>query len=104
MPVTERVTIWCARRRGLTVAGWALALAAAIAINAAFLGDALSGDEEVTAATDSRRADQLQSERFAADRGERLRDPTEVVVVSSAGMTVDEPPFEQRVRALAAEL
>ena len=80
--VTERVTIWSSRRPWLTVAGWTVALVAAIAITAMFLGDALSGDEEVTSATESRRADELQAQRFAEGRSAG-RDATEVVVVSS---------------------
>jgi uncharacterized membrane protein YdfJ with MMPL/SSD domain len=85
------------------VAGWGLALVAAIAITAAFLGDALSGDEEVTSATESRRADELQFERLADDGGGR-GEATEVVVVRSAQASVDEPRFEQRVQGLAADL
>ena len=68
--MTERLAVSSSRRPWLTLAGWALALVAAIAITAAFLGDALSGDEEVTSDTDSRRADELVSERFAAARAD----------------------------------
>jgi uncharacterized membrane protein YdfJ with MMPL/SSD domain len=100
--MTERVTIWSSRRPWLTVAGWAVALVAAIAISAAFLGDALSGDEEGTNATESRRADELQSERFAEAGGGR--DATEVVVVSSESTTVDDPGFQQQVDGLSAQL
>jgi len=60
--MTERLAVWSGRRACLTVAGWALAFVAAIAISTAFLGDALSGDEEVTSDTDSRRADELALE------------------------------------------
>jgi uncharacterized membrane protein YdfJ with MMPL/SSD domain len=81
-----------------------LALVAAIAVSAAFLGDALSGDEEVTSDTESRRADVLAFERFADERGRRGGDATEVVVVRSPRATVDEPRFERRVRAIGAEL
>jgi uncharacterized membrane protein YdfJ with MMPL/SSD domain len=102
--MTERLAVWSSRRPGLTLAGWALALLAAIAVTAAFLGDALSGEEEVTSDTESRRADQLVSERFADERGGRGREVTEVVVVRSATAAVDEPRFERRVRAIAAEL
>jgi uncharacterized membrane protein YdfJ with MMPL/SSD domain len=102
--MTERLTIWSSRRPWLTLAGWALALVGAIALSAAFLGDALSGDEEVTSATESRRADELRLERFAADRGRRGRDATEVVVVRSRAVAVDEPRFEQRVQGIAADL
>ena len=99
--MTERVTIWSSRRPWRTVGAWAVALFAAIAITATFLGDALSGDEEVTSATESRRADELQAERFTAAGGV---DPTEVVVVSSESGTVDDPRFAREVDGLATEL
>jgi uncharacterized membrane protein YdfJ with MMPL/SSD domain len=102
--MTEQLTVWSSRRPGLTLAGWALALVAAIAVSAAFLGDALSGDEEVTSDTESRRADELAFERFADERGRRGRDATEVVVVRSPRWTVDDRRFEQLVRGIAAEL
>jgi uncharacterized membrane protein YdfJ with MMPL/SSD domain len=102
--MTERLTVWSARRPRLTVAGWGLALLAAGALSAAFLGDALSGDEEVTSETESRRADELAFERFAEDRGGRGKDATEVVVVRSSQSTVDEPGFQQRVEGIAAAL
>jgi uncharacterized membrane protein YdfJ with MMPL/SSD domain len=102
--MTERLAVWSSRRPSLTLAGWALVLVAAVAIGAAFLGDALSGGETLTRDTESRRADELRLERFARDTGRHQRGVTEVVVVSSATATVDEPRFERRVRALAAEL
>jgi len=64
--VTERLAVWTSNRPRLTLAAWALALVAAIAIGAAFVGDALSGDEEITSNTESRRADRLQAQRVAA--------------------------------------
>jgi putative drug exporter of the RND superfamily len=102
--MTERLAVASSRRPWLALAGWALALVAAIAVTAAFLGDALSGDEEVTSATDSQRADELVSRRFAEHRGGLAGGATEVVVVRSQGATVDEPRFERRVRALSGEL
>jgi uncharacterized membrane protein YdfJ with MMPL/SSD domain len=102
--MTERVTIWSSRRPWRTVAGWAVALVAAIAITAMFLGDALSGAEDVTSATESRRADELQAERFGGVRGGLARDASEVVVVSSGRSSIDYPRFERRVEGLAAEL
>jgi putative drug exporter of the RND superfamily len=100
--MTERLVVWSSRRPWLTLASWALALMAAIAITAAFVGDALSGDEEITSDTDSMRADELRSERFASER--RGRGVSEVIVVRSQTATVDEPRFERRVQALAAEV
>jgi len=98
--MTERLAVWSSRRPWLTLAGWALALVASIAIIAAFVGDALSGDEEITSNTESRRADELQFAGFA----DGSPDVTEVIVVRSPTATVDEPRFERKVRALAAEV
>jgi uncharacterized membrane protein YdfJ with MMPL/SSD domain len=100
--MTRRLAVWSSRRPWLTLAGWALALVAAIAITATFLGSALEGDEEVTGDTESRRADELRFERLASERG--LPGVSEVVVVRSSTATVDERRFERRVRALAADL
>ncbi|MCD6015566.1 MAG: hypothetical protein K0R88_1650 [Solirubrobacterales bacterium] len=102
--MTERLTLWSSRRPWHALAGWAFALVASIAISAAFLGDALSGDEEVTGDTESRRADELRSERLAEGRGGGGPDATEVVVLRSSGASVDEPRFERRVRMTAGEL
>src|SRR5215216_1614509 len=102
--MTEHLATWSSRRPWPAVAIWLVALVAAIAITAAFLGDALSGDEEITSDTESRRADDLRFERMTAEGGRPQRGVTEVVVVRSATATVDEPRFERRVRALAAEL
>jgi uncharacterized membrane protein YdfJ with MMPL/SSD domain len=102
--VTERLAVWSARRPWRTLAIWALALVGAIGLSAAFLDSALSGDEEVTSATESRRADELQRERVAEPGGGRGRDATEVVVIRSAEATVDEPEFQRRVQGLAVQL
>jgi uncharacterized membrane protein YdfJ with MMPL/SSD domain len=102
--MTERLAVGSSRRPWRALAGWGFALVAAIAVTAAFVGDALSGDEEVTRATESRRADQLAFERFADQGGGPGQDASEVVVLRSSGATVDEPPFERQVRAIAGEL
>ena len=78
--MTERLAVWSGRRPWRTLAGWALVLVVAIAVNAAFLGDALSGEEEVTSETESRRADALVAERFAGEHGGLGGRATEVVV------------------------
>jgi RND superfamily putative drug exporter len=98
--MTERLAVWTSRRPRLTLVGWALALITAIAITAAFLGDALSGDEEVTSSTESRRADRLQAQHLA----DGSPDATEVVVVRSTTATVDQPRFQRRVETLAEQL
>jgi hypothetical protein len=80
--LTERLAIWTSRRPRLTLAGWGLVLVAAIAITAAFLGDALSGDEEVTSNTESRTADRLQDRRLADD-GAARRSQLEAALMAS---------------------
>jgi uncharacterized membrane protein YdfJ with MMPL/SSD domain len=99
--MTERLAIWTSHRPRLTLLAWGLAVVAAIAITAAFLGDALSGEEDVTSNTESRRADRLVSQRFV---GQGSPDATEVVVVRSATVTVNQPRFERQVMGLAEEL
>ena len=102
--MTERLAIWSSRRPRVALALWGVALVAAIALTAAFLGDALSGDEELTNDPDSRRADALVDERFADERFGAGGESTEVVVVRSHRATVDEPAFRRRVETIAAEL
>src|SRR5918994_6311039 len=98
--MTEQLAVWSSRRPWPAVAIWLAALVVAIAITAAFVGDALSGDEEITSDTESRRADRLQFTGFA----DGSPDVSEVIVVRSASATVDEPRFEAKVRALAADV
>ena len=102
--MTQRLAIWSGRRPWLSLGVWGLALVAAIGLTAAFLGDALSGDEELTSNPDSRRADALIDQRFADEGGGPGEDATEVVVVRSPQSTVDEPSFRQQVETIAAEL
>jgi uncharacterized membrane protein YdfJ with MMPL/SSD domain len=102
--VTKRLAIWAGRRPWRTLVVWALALVCALGLSSAFLDSALSGGEELTSATESRRADELQRERFAEHGGGGGRDATEVVVVRSAQATVDEPRFQRWVQRLAVQL
>jgi uncharacterized membrane protein YdfJ with MMPL/SSD domain len=100
--ITERLAGWSSRRPWLTIGVWALVLVAAASLNATFLGDSLSGDEEVTSQTESRRANELQQERFP--RGARARAVSEVVVVRSKQSTVGQRVFRERVHEIAAEV
>ena len=102
--MTERLAIWSSRRPGLALALWGVALVAAISLTAAFLGDALAGDEELTNDPDSSRADALVDERFADERSGAGGESTEVVVVRSHRATVDEPAFHEQVETITAGL
>ena len=100
----ERLTARCSRRPWLVLASWAVLVIAAGAINAAFLGDALSGDEEVTSDTESRRADELRAARQPAAGSSGGIDASEVVVLRSDTATVADPGFRAGAVALAADL
>ena len=102
--MTERLAVWTSRRPRLTLAAWGAVLVAAAAINVTFLGDAISGDEEVTSQTESRRANQLEFERFPHGARAQARSVSEVIVVGSNQATVGEARFERRVRQITAEV
>ena len=70
-----------ARHPWRTLGAWGVAIVAAIVAVVMFLGDVLTGDVEVTAPTESRRADAVLVDAFPQDRTARERDVTEVVVV-----------------------
>ena len=66
--MTERLAAWSSRRPWRTIGAWGALLAVSIGVIGAFLGDALSGDEEVTRRTESRRAYELQAQRLSSGR------------------------------------
>lgn len=102
MPSPRRLTEASSRRPWFVVAVWVGALAAAGALSAALLGDALTTDMGFTNRPEAKRAEQLVEAR--------LRGPApnqELVVVRSASRTVDDPEFRahvERVRAAVAAL
>jgi uncharacterized membrane protein YdfJ with MMPL/SSD domain len=102
--VTEGLAIWSSRRPWVVLGVWGLMLVAAIAVNASLLGDAISGDEEVTSQTESKRANELQHDRLPHGAREQARDGTEVVVVRSNRSSVGERSFQLRVEQIAAAL
>ena len=101
--MTERLAVWSSRRPWLTLAGWAVALVAAIAITAAFVGDALSGDEEITSDTDSQagRRAAVGAVCGRAGRARRHRGDRGSLGDGDASMS---RAFERRVQALAADV
>jgi RND superfamily putative drug exporter len=99
--VTERLAVSSSRRPWRTIAVWGVLLAVAIGVIGAFLGDALSGDEEVTRQTESRRGDELQSERLPQGADPEV---SEVVVIRSDTASVDDPGFRERVVGIERRL
>ena len=85
----------------LVLASWAVLVIAAGGIDAAFVGDALSGEEEITSDTESRRADELHvGTQPAAERADRGgTDAAKSCVLRSATATVDESAASSGGRA-----
>jgi putative drug exporter of the RND superfamily len=93
--MTERLARACAGRPWRVLGGWLLAVMVSVVVIASFLGDALTNQAEVTTQTDSKRADEL----LAARRGSGS-EPSDVVVVRSPTLTVDDPAFQDQVQRL----
>lgn len=83
------------RRRGLVLVAWALALAAAIGLSAAFGGDLTNGT--TLPGSDSQRAQDLLEERFPAQAGDRIDVVVRADDVTGAAVRAD-------VEALLARL
>ncbi len=83
-----------------TVALWIAAVVVSLGVVAVLLGDTLTTEGEVTADTDSKRAEELLAEHFPPSPGSRERATTEIVVLSFADGQVD----GGRVESLAVEL
>jgi uncharacterized membrane protein YdfJ with MMPL/SSD domain len=93
--MTERLARACARRPWRVLGGWVLAVVVSVVLIASFLGEALTSTAEVTAQTDSKRADELLAERGGSGPA-----PSEVVVVRSPTLTVDDAAFRAQLRRL----
>jgi uncharacterized membrane protein YdfJ with MMPL/SSD domain len=93
--VTERVARSCASRPWRVLGGWAVAVVVAVVLIATFLGEALTNTAEVTTPTDSKRGQELLAERLGSGA-----EPSEVVVVRSGTLTVEDPAFQDQLRRL----
>jgi RND superfamily putative drug exporter len=93
--MTERLARACARRPWRVLAGWVVVVAASAVVIASLLGNALTNEADVMTQTDSRRADELLAARMGGEP-----EATEVVVVRSATLTVDDPAFRGEVQRL----
>jgi putative drug exporter of the RND superfamily len=101
---TERLARASARRKWRAIAAWTLAVFASAAAIGGLLGSALTTDDDFTGRPEAERAEQILERAFPpvrADRGFRV---DEAVIVSSPRLSVQDPPFERRMRTLAAEL
>ena len=89
----------CARRPWVTIAVWGVAFVAGGALAATTLQSSLTGEITAGGNPESKRADALVEERLSGPR-----QLTELVVVRSAGATVDDPAFRQQVEQLRDDI
>jgi putative drug exporter of the RND superfamily len=102
--VTERLARASSSRPWRVVAIWSVAVIASFPVIGLFLGDVLTTDVEVTAETESKRADEVLERAFPQSRAERERAITEVVVVRTARGGVADREARERVEILADDL
>jgi putative drug exporter of the RND superfamily len=102
--MTERLARACSNRPGRVIAVWLVAVLASFPAIGLFLGDVLTADVEVTAETESQRADELLDRAFPQSRAEDEREITEVVVVRAARGNLAGPAARERLAELAGDL
>ena len=96
MSLTESIARACAAHPGRTFAAWALVLAASI-LAIALLLSGLTTDAVVTGDPESARAERLYQQEFPPDP---QREFTDVIVVRSDDLTVDDEEFRRTVDQL----
>ena len=92
---TERLARACAGHPKRTVGAWLVAMLVSFVVIALLLGDALTSEGDVTSNPESKQAEALIHAGFPP-----VPTPSEIVVVRSDRYTVDQPPFEEKVRML----
>ncbi len=100
---TESLALACARHPWRTIGAWVVLVVVSFVVIATLFGD-LTTEGEVTSATDSKRVDELQFERFRPTEEDFQQQVSDVVVISLEEGTMDDPAVEERVQALADEL
>jgi uncharacterized membrane protein YdfJ with MMPL/SSD domain len=100
--MTERLASAAARHPGRTVAAWVAAVFVAVALSALFLGDALTGEAEQLNNPESEQAYSLLADRLPPTTDGEFT--TDVVLVRSDSVTIDEPAFQQKLDELVDRL
>src|SRR5215210_3878412 len=96
--MTERLASAAARHPGRTVAAWVAAVFVAVALSALFLGDALTGEAEQLNDPESEQAYSLLADRLPPTTDGEFT--TDVVLVRSDSVTIEEPAFQQKLDEL----
>jgi uncharacterized membrane protein YdfJ with MMPL/SSD domain len=99
MGVTERLARASSRHPWRVFGAWIAAIVVALAASAAFLPGNLTTNGHVTGTPQSKRAEDVFSQRFPPDRN----GVDELIVVRSPTMTVDDPAFKAFVGSLVAQ-
>ena len=99
--MTERLARAAASHPWRVIGAWAAVIVLSFGTIAFLLGDTLTSEGDVTASTESKRAEDLASRSFPHSPQDFISD---IVVVRSASLSVDDPAFTQRVESLAAQL
>ncbi len=102
--MTETLARWCGRHPRRVVAIWLVAVLASFPVIGLFLGDVLTADVEVTAETESSRADDMLDRAFPQSRAERERQLTEAVVLRATSGALDAQGTREQVAELANAL
>jgi len=100
--MTERLASAAARHPGRTVGAWVAAVFVAVALSALFLGDALTGEAEQLNNPESEQAYSLLADRLPPTTDGEFT--TDVVLVRSDSVTIDEPAFQQKLDKLVDRL
>ncbi len=96
---TEALALRCARRPRLTIAVWIAAIVTAGVLVTTLLGGSLTTAQTLTNSSDWERGTQLIEERMSGPSG-----VTELVMVRSASLTVDDPAYRDFVAQLQGRL
>ncbi len=89
----------CARHPWRTLAVWAVVLVCAATVTVLYLGGALTNEDSFTNDPESFRATALINEAFPGNH-----QSPELVIVRSAGLTVDDQAFREQVQAVSARV
>src|SRR6266550_3388111 len=99
--MTERLARASSRRPWLTVCAWVLGLVLVFGIIAVFIGGSLTSNSDVTAQTESKRAQEVLDEAFPPTPTNGFSD---IAVVRAENGKATDPVVEKRVDALATQL
>ncbi|NQW18559.1 MAG: MMPL family transporter [Chloroflexi bacterium] len=95
---TEAIAAISIKRPWITVGAWILAVVVSVSLIMTLLGDALTTDAELTNNPESERAWDLVRAGFQS--GSELQPSTELVILSSKMLTVDDAAFEATVASV----